>query len=603
MRKYPFIALLLFAFICMMASPNMPFFKKKKKKAAADSTAVVDSVLRDSAGNVVADTARMDSLQKAIWKHNQVVDDSIRLDSIARKKSGGVDAPVTYSASDSLVYDAKNKVAHLYGSAQVKYENMDLASDRISMDIDKSNVKAMGTADSTAEGGVKGKPVFKMGSDEYDTDTIKFNFKSKKALINNVYTEQQDGFLSGMRSKRDSSGVIYLQHGRYTTCDDPHPDFYISLSRAKVRPGKDVVFGPAYLVVCDVPMPFAIPYGFFPFTKSYSSGFIMPTYGDESDRGFYLRDGGYYFAINDKWDLKLLGEIYTKGSWGLSAASNYRKRYKYSGSFYFSYQDTKTGDKGMPDFTEQESFKLQWNHRQDSKANPYSSLSASVNFASTSYERNNLNSLYNPQSMTQSTRTSSVNWSTNFSSIGMSLTATTNLSQNMRDSSLAVTLPDLNINIARFYPFRRKKMVGDERWYEKIALSYTGHVSNSISTKEDLLFKSNLIKDWRNGWEHRIPVSANFTLFKYINISPNFNFTDRMYTNKVTKSWDEQKQVEVADTTYGFHNVYNWNMSISASTKLYGFWVPNRKLFGDKIQAIRHVLSPTVSFSLSLIHI
>lgn len=597
MRKYPFIALLLFAFICMMASPNMPFFKKKKKKAAADSTAVVDSVLRDSAGNVVADTARMDSLQKAIWKHNQVVDDSIRLDSIARKKSGGVDAPVTYSASDSLVYDAKNKVAHLYGSAQVKYENMDLASDRISMDIDKSNVKAMGTADSTAEGGVKGKPVFKMGSDEYDTDTIKFNFKSKKALINNVYTEQQDGFLSGMRSKRDSSGVIYLQHGRYTTCDDPHPDFYISLSRAKVRPGKDVVFGPAYLVVCDVPMPFAIPYGFFPFTKSYSSGFIKPTYGDESDRGFYLRDGGYYFAINDKWDLKLLGEIYTKGSWGLSAASNYRNRYKYSGSFYFSYQDTKTGDKGMPDFTEQESFKLQWSHRQDSKANPYSSLSASVNFASTSYERNNLNSLYNPQSMTQSTRTSSVNWSTNFSSIGMSLTATTNLSQNMRDSSLAVTLPDLNINIARFYPFRRKKMVGDERWYEKIALSYTGHVSNSISTKEDLLFKSNLIKDWRNGWEHRIPVSANFTLFKYINISPNFNFTDRMYTNKVTKSWDEQKQVEVADTTYGFHNVYNWNMSISASTKLYGFWVPNRKLFGDKIQAIRHVLSPTVSFS------
>lgn len=597
MRKYPFIALLLFAFICMMASPNMPFFKKKKKKAAADSTAVVDSVLRDSAGNVVADTASMDSLQKAIWKHNQVVDDSIRLDSIARKKSGGVDAPVTYSASDSLVYDAKNKVAHLYGSAQVKYENMDLASDRISMDIDKSNVKAMGTADSTAEGGVKGKPVFKMGSDEYDTDTIKFNFKSKKALINNVYTERQDGFLSGMRSKCDSSGVIYLQHGRYTTCDDPHPDFYISLSRAKVRPGKDVVFGPAYLVVCDVPMPFAIPYGFFPFTKSYSSGFIMPTYGDESDRGFYLRDGGYYFAINDKWDLKLLGEIYTKGSWGLSAASNYRKRYKYSGSFYFSYQDTKTGDKGMPDFTEQESFKLQWNHRQDSKANPYSSLSASVNFASTSYERNNLNSLYNPQSMTQSTRTSSVNWSTNFSSIGMSLTATTNLSQNMRDSSLAVTLPDLNINIARFYPFRRKKMVGDERWYEKIALSYTGHVSNSISTKEDLLFKSNLIKDWRNGWEHRIPVSANFTLFKYINISPNFNFTDRMYTNKVTKSWDEQKQVEVADTTYGFHNVYNWNMSISASTKLYGFWVPNRKLFGDKIQAIRHVLSPTVSFS------
>ena len=604
MRKQSTIAVLMFASIAamMVANPGMPS-KKKDKKAQVDSTAVAvgDSVFVDSLGNEIisteTDTTQMDSLQKAIWKHNKVVDDSIRLDSINRKKSGGIDAPVQYQADDSLVYDAHHKVAHLYGNSNVKYENMDLTSDRISMDLDKSNVRASGTKDSMADGGIKGKPVFKMGNDTYDTDTIKFNFKSKKALINNVYTEQQDGFLSGMRSKRDSSGVIYLQHGRYTTCDDPHPDFYISLSRAKVRPGKDVVFGPAYLVVCDVPMPFAIPYGFFPFTKSYSSGFIMPTYGDESDRGFYLRDGGYYFAINDKWDLKLLGEIYTKGSWGLSAASNYRKRYKYSGSFYFSYQDTKTGDKGMPDFAEQESFKLQWSHRQDSKANPYSSLSASVNFASTSYERNNLNSLYNPQSMTQSTRTSSVNWSTNFSSIGMSLTATTNLSQNMRDSSLAVTLPDLNINIARFYPFRRKKMVGDERWYEKIALSYTGHVSNSISTKEDLLFKSNLIKDWRNGWEHRIPVSANFTLFKYINISPNFNFTDRMYTNKVTRSWDEQKQTEVCDTTYGFHNVYNWNMSVGMSTKLYGFWVPNRKIFGDKIQAIRHVITPTVSFS------
>ena len=581
MRKQSTIAVLLLASIAtmMVANPGMP--------------AVVNSLEDDAA----SDTTKMDSLQKAIWKHNKVVDDSIRLDSINRKKSGGIDAPVNYQADDSLVYDAHSKVAHLYGNSNVKYENMDLTSDRISMDLDKSNVRASGTADSTEEGGVKGKPVFKMGSDTYDTDTIKFNFKSKKALINNVYTEQQDGFLTGMKSKRDSSGVIYLQHGRYTTCDDPHPDFYISLSRAKMRPGKDVVFGPAYLVVCDVPMPLAIPYGFFPFTKSYSSGFIMPTYGDETARGFYLRDGGYYFAMNDKWDLKLLGEIYTKGSWGISAASNYRKRYKYSGSFYFSYQDTKNGDKGMPDFTEQESFKIQWSHRQDSKANPFSLLSASVNFATSSYERNNLNSLYNPQTMTQSTRTSSVSWSTNFSSIGMSLSSTANLSQNMRDSSIAMTLPDLNISISRFYPFRRKKMVGDEKWYEKIAMSYTGHISNSINTKEDKLMHSSLIKDWRNGWQHQIPVSASFTLFKYLNVTPSFNFTDRMYTNKVEKSWDATTQKEVCDTTYGFHNVYNWNMSVGMSTKVYGFWTPSRKIFGDKIQTIRHVITPTVNFS------
>ena len=415
--------------------------------------------------------------------------------------------------------------------------------------------------------------------------------------MQNAYTEQEDGYLTSKISKRNDKGEVYLAHGRYTTCDHEHPDFYISLSRAKVRPGKDVVFGPAYLVVADVPLPLAIPYGFFPFTKSYSSGFIMPTYGDENSRGFYLRDGGYYFALSDKWDLKLLGEIYTKGSWGISAASNYHKRYKYSGTFYLSYQDTKTGDKGMPDFQEQESFKIQWSHRQDSKANPFSSLSASVNFATSSYERNNLTSMYNPQTMTQSTRTSSVSWSTTFSSIGMTLSSTANLSQNMRDSSIAMTLPDLNISISRFYPFRRKHQVGAERWYEKISMSYTGSLSNSINTKEDKLLHSSIIKDWRNGMQHNIPINANFTLFNYINITPSVNFTDRMYTNKVLKSWDTATQKEVADTVYGFNNVYNWNMSISASTKLYGFWIPNRKLFGDKIQAIRHVITPQVSFS------
>lgn len=424
-----------------------------------------------------------------------------------------------------------------------------------------------------------------------------FNFKTKKGFIYNVYTEQEDGYLSSQHSKRDSSGVLYLEHGRYTTCDQPHPDFYIALSRAKVRPGKDVVFGPAYLVVADVPLPLAIPYGFFPFTKSYSSGFIMPSYGDESSRGFYLRDGGYYFAMSDKWDLKLLGEIYTKGSWGLSVASNYRKRYRYNGSFFFSYQNTKNGDKGMPDYTEQTSFKLQWSHRQDPKSNPFSSLSASVNFASTSYERNNLNSMYNPQSYTQSLRTSSVNWSTSFSSLGMTISGSANLSQNMIVSTVSLTLPDLNISVSRFYPFKRKHMAGKERWYEKISMSYTGQFSNSIDTKEDKLFKSNLIKDWRNAFQHNIPINANFTLFNYININPSFNFTDRMYSNKVMKSWDEQAQTERADTTYGFYNVYNWSMSIGASTKMYGFWVPSKKIFGDKIQAIRHVLTPQVTFS------
>ena len=605
MRNKSIIFLLSFVVVFAMASVNMPVPQGKKTKKAKANAVVVDTLLKGQSpkdskavDKNIPDTTKMDSLQLAIYHHNKAIDDSIRADSMMRARSNGIDAPVKYSAEDSLVYDAESGTAYLYGNSKVDYENMKLTSDKVHMNLDKSTVRATGTIDSTAEGGIKGKPVFTMGKDEYKSDTMAFNFKSKKGLIKGVYTEQQDGFLSGEVGKRDSTGSIYLQHGRYTTCDKPHPDFYIALSRAKVRPGKDVVFGPAYLVVADVPLPLAIPYGFFPFSKKYSSGFIMPSYGDESDRGFYLRDGGYYFAISDKWDLKLLGEIYTKGSWGVSAASNYRKRYRYSGSFLFSYQDSKTGDKGLPDFAEQESFKIQWNHRQDPKANPYSSLAATVNFATSSYERNNLNSMYNPQTLTQSTRTSSVSWSTGFSSIGLSLSATTNLAQNMRDSSIQITLPDLNISLSRFYPFKRKHLVGKERWYEKISMSYTGQLANSISTKEDKLLHSNLIKDWKNAFQHTIPVQANFTLFNYINVTPSFNFTDRMYSKKVTRGWDNTLQKEVVrDTTYGFHNVYNWSMSVGASTKLYGFWVPNRKLFGDKIQAIRHVITPQVSFS------
>ena len=609
MRTKTVIALLLCAVIFVMAAADMPYSQRKKvrKATSSDTTAVasdsikdsIATIMRDSLGREIVDTTKMDSLQLAIYHHNRAIDDSIRLDSINRQRANGINSPVQYEASDSLVYNAKSKTALLYGQSKVKYENMDLEAEKIHMSLDSSLVHATGTRDTTDSTGhtLVGTPVFSMGQDKYESDTMAFNFKTKKGLISKVYTQQEDGFLQSEISKRSANGDVYLQHGRYTTCDKKHPDFYIALSRGKVRPGKDVTFGPAYLVVADVPLPLAIPYGFFPFTKSYSSGFIMPTYGDESDRGFYLRDGGYYFAINDKWDLKLLGEIYTKGSWGLSAASNYNKRYRYSGSFFLSYQNTKTGDKNMPDYSEQKSFKVQWSHRQDAKANPYSSLSASVNFATSSYERNNLNSLYNPQTLSQSTRTSSVSWSTTFSSIGLSLSSTANLSQNMRDSTLSVTLPDLNISLSRFYPFKRKHAAGDERWYEKISMSYTGQISNRIDTKEDRFLKSNLIKDWRNGWNHSIPISGNFTLFNYINVSPSFNFQDRMYTHKIMRSWDETAQKEACDTIYGFNNVYNYNMSISASTKLYGFFTPSRKIFGDKIQTIRHVITPSVSFS------
>ena len=541
-------------------------------KAAADS-------IPQRAYTILPDTSLRDSLYK----------DTVR------KSKSALEEPVSYSAKDSITFDYTNSRAHLFGGSQVNYQNLQLTADDISLSLDSSLVHASGRPDST--GAIQGKPLFKQGENEYEPDRISYNFKTRKAFISNVYTQEGEGFMQSREGKRDSSGVMYVQNGKYTTCDAEHPHFYVSLTRAKMHPGKNVIFGPAYLVVEDVPLPLAIPYGFFPFSSSYKSGFIMPTYGDETTRGFYLRDGGYYFAINDKVDLKVLGEFYTKGSWGLSAQTNYKKRYRFGGNFYFSYQNTKEGEKNMPDYSVSKSFKLTWSHRQDAKANPTQTFSASVNFATSSYERNNLTSMYNPESYTQSTRTSSVSYSKSFSKVGLTLSGTFNLSQNMRDSSISVTLPTLSISQSRFNPFKRKKAAGQERWYEKIAMSYTGTLANSINTKEDKLFHSSLVKDWRNGMRHQVPISASFSVLNYINVTPSFTFTDRMYTHKVMQGWDTERQDVQRDTVYGFYNVYNYNMSISANTKLYGMYRPMPWFGGKKIAAIRHVFTPTVSFS------
>ena len=552
---------------------------------------------KEAAAKVKRDTTTMDSLELAVYKHNKAIDDSLALDSINRSRKSGIDSPVEYSANDSLTYDAAISQARLYGTSKVKYQNMDLASEKIFMSLDSNLVHAEGRYDSLKSETI-GSPVFKMGSDEYQTGPMSFNFKTKKGLISDVYTQQNEGFLTSELSKRGPEGEMYIQHGRYTTCDDPHPDFYLALSRAKVRPGKDVVFGPAYLVVADVPLPLAIPYGFFPFTKSFSSGMIMPTYGDEMEKGFYLRDGGYYFAISDKMDLKLLGEIYTKGSWGISATSNYKKRYRYNGNFLVSYQNSIRGEKNMDDYLKTTDFKLTWNHTQDAKAHPVRTFNARVNFTTTSYDQNNLTSMYNPQTRTQSTRTSSVGFNTRFSSLNMSINSSANLSQNMRDSTITVGLPTLTINVSTFYPFKRKKAAGEDRWYEKINMSYTGNFRNEINNvKESKLLHSSLARDWQNGMQHTIPIKASFAALGYLNIIPSINFTDRTLFRKAEKYWDEKNQKEVTDTITGFYNVYDWSLSLGLNTKLYGFWVPSRKIFGDKIDRIRHVLTPTISFS------
>lgn len=524
--------------------------------------------------------------------------DSLGMDSLASdttKKKEPLDAPVIYEASDSIVF-TKEGYAHLYGEGKVNYQNIELTSAVITMNMDSSTVYATGVTDTA--GVETGSPIFKDGETPYESKIMRYNFKTKKGFINSIVTQQGEGYVTSEEGKKGANDEIYMRHGKYTTCDNhEHPHFYLKLSMAKVRPKKNVVFGPAQLVVEDVPLPIAVPFGFFPFNSSYSSGFIMPTYGDEMNRGFYLRDGGYYFAISDQMDLKVLGEIFTKGSWGLSAASNYNKRYKFSGSFNASYLVTKTGEKNMPDYSVSKDFRIQWSHRQDAKANPNSSFSASVNFATSSYDRSSLSSLYNPQQYSQNTKASSVSYSRNFPEIGLNISGAFNITQNTRDSSLSMTLPDVNISLNRIYPFKRKKSAGDERWYEKISLQYTGSITNSISTKDNLLFKTPLTQ-WENGMQHKIPVSATFNLFKYINIVPSFNYTERWYLRKVKQSYDASptsRDHVKRDTINGFNRLYDYNLSLQMNTKLYGMYKP--LFMKSKELQIRHVFTPTVSYT------
>ena len=340
--------------------------------------------------------------------------DTLVTDSTKSKQEDVLDAPVTYQAEDSLVWVVADAKAYLYKNSQVDYQKIGLTAEQITVDIDTKTVYAHGVKDSTGQ--EIGRPIFKDGDTPYESDTMSYNFRSRKGYISNVVTEQGEGYMTSQNAKKGADNTFYGENGKYTTCDNhEHPHFYLALTRAKMRPGKNVVFGPAYLVVEDVPLPLAIPFGFFPFSNDkYASGFIMPTYGDETSRGFYLRDGGYYFAISDYMDLKLTGEIFTKGSWGLNASSSYNKRYKFSGAVHISTLTTKLGEKNMPDYSVSKDFKVQWTHRQDAKASPNSTFSASVNFATSSYEKSNLNSQYNLALSSQSTRTSSVSYSRTF---------------------------------------------------------------------------------------------------------------------------------------------------------------------------------------------
>ena len=526
---------------------------------------------------------------------------------VVRHKESSLKGPVHYQATDSMIMMGDG-TAYLHGAGDLKYESMELQSDFIRMNMDSSLIYARGVWDDLYEEW-KGRPVFKDGNDSYETSEITYNIKTQKGYIRRVVTQQGEGYIIADRTKKMEGDEMMMAGGQYTTCDNhDHPHFYLKLTKAKVKPGEYIASGPAYLVVGDVPLPVAIPFGFFPFTNTYSSGLIMPQFGDDYTRGLYLQGLGYYFAICDYLDLQVTGDIYSRGTWAIRAQSKYVWRYRFSGNLSISYRNDVTGEKGLPDYSARKNFSVQWTHSQDSKFNPYSTFSASVNFATSGYNRSNINSYYNSDLYSENTKSSTINYTQRFPDSPWSLSMSASLTQRTSDSTISLTAPELAVSMSSIYPFklwrqatlkRKGKVGGKEKWYEKIKMSYTlnGRIAVSSIKEKDFL-TSDFFRDWQTGIRHTIPINASFTLFKYLNITPTINLRDRMYFQRIDQRWDDEAQALARDTTTGFYNVFDFDVGVSMITKLYGFYTPLKKLFpNSKVEKFRHVITPTLSMT------
>lgn len=552
---------------------------------------------RNAAAQAQADSLATERLNSSLDERAQRQQaDTIAPDS-AKKRGGGafLDDIIEGKNTDSLVFDARNRLIYIYNEGDVTYQNMNLKADFMRVDLDTKNIYAYGKPDSVDGKATVTHPVFSEGgSSPYTMDTITYNLSTQKAKIKGVATQEGDGWLVGGSVKKHPDNSIHIADGKYTTCDETdHPHFYLAMTKAKTIPGKKVITGYAYLVLEDVPIYFpGIPEGFFPISSGPKSGLLMPTYGEDS-RGFFIRDLGYYFKLGEHMDLALRGGIYTLGSWEVSARSQYVKRYKFSGNFNFQYSAVRNGEKGEADFTQTNTFRLQWTHTQDPKANPGSTFSASVNITSSGFNRYSATTI-NDILATQTN--SSISYSKNWEGTPFSLSFNMAVSQNSRDQSIAVTLPTIAFNVSSFAPFKRKEAVGKTRWYEKIKMSYSMKMTNTVNTKENEIFTAETLKKMKNGIQHNIPVQTNLTLFNYLNINPQFNYTERWYFKKVSQRWNEDThQVETLDPEYGFWRIYNYNASVSATTVLYGTYTAKKKT--RKIQAVRHTITPRISVS------
>ena len=586
MRVYIWMMLILCCFTAVRAEEGVYGAQSTEHRAQTDSVDVLD---------------QLDSLD-VIDSLGIAQTDSVEAPETKPQPKSGLTAPVYYQSSDSMIM-MHNGTAYLHGKGDLRFEKMELTSEYIRMNIDSSLIYAHGVWD-TLEYEWKGKPVFKDGKDEYETNEITYNIKTQRGYIRHVVTQQGEGYIIADRTKKLENNEMLMAGGQYTTCDNhEHPHFYLSMTKAKVKPGDYIATGPAYMVVGDVPLPLAIPFGFFPFNTSYSSGIIMPNFGDDYSRGLYLSNFGYYFAICDYMDLELTGDIYSRGTWAVRAKTKYVWRYRFNGNLSINYRNDVTSEKGLPDYSARRNFSVQWTHNQDARFNPYCTFSASVNFSTSGYNRSNINSYYNSQSYSENTKSSSINYTQRFPDSPWSLSLTANLTQRTSDSTISVTAPQLTVNMSSINPFkewrqatlkRKGKVGGKEKWYEKIKMSYSMNGKIAInSVKEKDFLKTDFLRDWQTGLSHTVPINASFTAFKYLSITPTINLRDRMYFSRIDRSWDDEAQAVKRDTTTGFYNVFDFDMGVSFSTKLYGFYTPLKKLFpNSKVEKFRHVLTP-----------
>lgn len=529
----------------------------------------------------------------------RVADSTSRADSLLLLDKSSLTRPAFSGAKDSIRQDFSNGQRKMYywGDVEVSYENIKLKADYMEYDMSTGTVYARGTYDSLAQEW-KGQPEMTQGSQTFNMEEVRYNFNTRKARITNMITKEDDGILHGKNIKMMPDKSINITKGKYTVCDLEHPHYYLKLSSAKVvtKPSQKTVFGPAHLVVEDVDLPIGIPFGFIPKRPDRATGLLMPSFGEENARGFYLRDAGMYFVLGDYFDMSLTGDYYTLGSWAANLNSRYMVKYKFTGNLAVNYSVDQTGEKGSTDFFQSKNFGVRWSHSQDSKAHPGTSFSASVNFSSPSNSRYNSHSVSEAlQNQISSSISYSKNWNGKFN-----LSVNALHSQNSRDSSYTFTLPNITFSVSTFYPFKIKNRVGKERFYEKFALGYNTSIQNKINFKASEFGEPGFIDKFQNGVAHNFSIKLpDFTLFKYLNVAPNLSYGMNWFFRKSEAYFDPETnsvKTEMGKQFGTFGATHNYSGSLSMSTRIYGMYN-----FGKyhKIQALRHVVSPSVSMSFS----